>query len=29
LARIDQFIEERYLATEKIAGAQLLIARHG
>ena len=29
LARIDQFIEERYLATEKIAGAQLLVARHG
>ena len=29
LARIDQFIEDRYLTTNRIAGAQLLVARHG
>lgn len=29
LARIDAFLEERYLAPELLAGAQLLIAREG
>ena len=29
LARIDQFIEAKYLSTDRIAGAQLLVARHG
>ena len=29
LARVDQFITDRYLSTDRIAGAQLLVARHG
>ena len=29
LARIDRFVETKYLSTDRIAGAQLLIARRG